>query len=499
MALTINTHPTKQIINAPEFNVETDLPEDGSHQNLRIRATVYAGGESSPIAVLEQPKGIDDWDFFSLLKDKTGKNQTAAGGSDKLIQPTISSELLTGWTNSGWDNFASLGRAISQADNAAGVGNIYSDTLSISKGDLIIVGVENDFADTGVQEISLLFRNIAIGTIYGEILYVGLTGGRITKNHLYYFLATDDSYTDPVISLYTSGNNAAEFIGSFTIHTISDFQDNPGVFFRVKFEEVYENASNVTTIGAESFSDTMLFVPVIVRPDESFDDDYLMNGDDDQFLNRSADAGSKYKFGASMEMRLMFVSTNPYFKHIVITDAEVEISGITVNTGWGILIINDTSRNIEVTDEDIVVNIAGWDPVDNDLWQSEFLIIETELNCYPDITVLGFIGQLGEETILFRGLPDEVGSVLKSFYRDANNIRKVLSADKSTSLTVRTLIESEEFRRLLHELCYTELPVWMFDTDFTDNYREVTVITDASQIKRQKEQFETDIELEYFE
>ena len=96
MALTINTHPAEVITNAPEFDVTTSLSEDPTHQNLRIRATVYQGGVSSPVAVLEQAKGLDDWDLFDLLKSLTGKCDIAVGASDALGGPTTPSQLLSG-------------------------------------------------------------------------------------------------------------------------------------------------------------------------------------------------------------------------------------------------------------------------------------------------------------------------------------------------------------------------------------------------------------------
>jgi hypothetical protein len=65
MALTISTHPDEVITNAPEFTVTTSLTEGASYQNLRIRATIHIGGMASAQAVLEQPKGMDDWDFLT--------------------------------------------------------------------------------------------------------------------------------------------------------------------------------------------------------------------------------------------------------------------------------------------------------------------------------------------------------------------------------------------------------------------------------------------------
>ena len=83
MALTISTHPEDQITNAPDFTVTTSLTEGASYQNLRIRATIYIGGESEAVAVLEQPKNLDDWDFLDLLRSFVGKADVAVGGYSK--------------------------------------------------------------------------------------------------------------------------------------------------------------------------------------------------------------------------------------------------------------------------------------------------------------------------------------------------------------------------------------------------------------------------------
>ena len=500
--ITISTHPAKTIINDPSFTVDTSLTEGASFQNLRIRATIYKGGQAEAVAVLEQPDGLNDFDFFDLLKSLTGKCNVVAGGSDFLIQPTLSAELLTGWIDgeTEFDTFTTSGRTISSAieasSNAAFAAS--NDLGSFSPGDIIIIGIENGFNNSGGENVKLVYTDSQSGggSPIKECLYAGLDTGELQEDKIYFILVTASEAT-PFIALGNSSGDLNFNIIS-TIKSISDYKNNPGVFFSIKFEEVYENASDVTTIGDESWSDALLFVPTVLRPEEDFDSDYLMDVAANEFLTRTDEADQKYKFGIGMEMRIMFVSNTPYIKTLFTTDVGTTTSVLTSNAGWGILVISDNATDIDAEDENIIVAIQGFDPTDDELWQSESITINTELNCHPDLKALSFVGDLGEETVVFRGLLSESGAASKSYYRNQNRVRKVLKAYKFIRMLLRTLYESEEAHRLLHELIYTEKDVWMYDSDFTDNYREVTVVTDEVQIENQKELIESEIEVEYY-
>src|SRR5437763_958180 len=65
MSLTVSSHPYN-IDNSAAFTVDTDLIEDSTHVNLRIRAEIYQAGEIR--AVLDKPKGLTNFDFADILK-----------------------------------------------------------------------------------------------------------------------------------------------------------------------------------------------------------------------------------------------------------------------------------------------------------------------------------------------------------------------------------------------------------------------------------------------
>ena len=502
MALTINTHPGEVITNAPEFNVTTSLVKDSDHQDLRIRATIYQGGVSSPVAVFEQAKGLDDWNLFDLLKSLTGKCDVVAGGTLHHTSPNKSVEKLTGWTDllSTFETFTTLGRELTSVidSNASGGVARGNDMGALSVGDIIIVGLEDDYNDSGVADFVLkLSGNVGLD-LQSQVNYAGLSSDKLINNHIYPLMVIESLTTSYAILQTLAGSNAA-LTGTLTVHQITDFRNNPGVYFMVKFEEVYENASDVTTIGAESWSDTLLFVPVAMRPGEDFTD-YVINSADDKLLSRADNISPFYKFGVDMELRVWFISTDVYIRIRVAIDANPDYaSGVVANAGWGMFILGDASFPVAVTDETLGLRVSAVDSGGSTYYSSETRVVACELNCFPDIKVLSFIGALGEETIVFRGLPSEAGGAEKSFIKDQNRIRKVLKAYKRTGEVLRTLFETEGIRRLLHELVYAELPVWMYDADFDDGFREVTVISDETAIENQKQLIESEIEVEYYE
>jgi hypothetical protein len=94
MALTVNTTPDN-ISNSGKWNVTTDLVEDGTHVNLRLRADIII--DSVIVGTVEKPKGIADFDFFNILKAEvtgisyyrnTGNDYFASGGSP-LVDYTV--------------------------------------------------------------------------------------------------------------------------------------------------------------------------------------------------------------------------------------------------------------------------------------------------------------------------------------------------------------------------------------------------------------------------
>lgn len=117
MSLTINTTPDN-ISNSATWDVTTDLTEDSSHINLRIRADITVSSEI--VGTVEKPKGINIFNFFNILKAEvegissyrnTGVNYFASGGSPLVDYTVTFTEVwedgTTGITTEGDDDTSS--------------------------------------------------------------------------------------------------------------------------------------------------------------------------------------------------------------------------------------------------------------------------------------------------------------------------------------------------------------------------------------------------------
>lgn len=498
MAISIDTHPDIQITNAPQMTVNTTLSEDSSHQNLRIRATVYIGGQSVPVAILEQPDGLNDWDFFDLLKEFVGRCDATVGGSTLLVRPTLGSELITSWSNylGGFEAFTTSGRELTAiADSNASGGYCRSNDLGSGVcGDVYVLALEDDWAvTTGIVKGRMINGS---GTGYGGTAFVGLDANGIKASNIYFFMLTGTE-TTPYVELYTAAGANSIFLGTPSCKKISDYKGNPGVYVMVNFTEYYENSSDVTTAGASVKSDCMLFIPARTRAGEVFTDFVMDAGGNNRFLGRSVNAGVPYKFGAGMEMRVLFASVSSFIRTFYYLGTNNTGSAVS-NAGWGMLVINDnTISGLVATTETFYMVMHGYET--GLQWSSETITILCELNCYPDMRALAFQGDLGEETVMFRGYPTKTGKGQKEFTMDRQRIRKPLSSFQAMNMVLRTLYEMEGINLLMHELVTTLDPVWMYDSNYDDNYVEVTVITDEVVILDQDQLVENEIEIEFYE
>lgn len=270
----------------------------------------------------------------------------------------------------------------------------------------------------------------------------------------------------------------------------------------IKFEEVYENSSDVTTIGAESWSDCMLFMPISVRAGEDFETDYLVDYSGHKFLSRGEDGDLLYKYGIGMELRTLYACVSPWVKADAINNKGTEIITDIACAGWGMFIISDTSMPtypMDAAQTQVSILLSSINYGGAVIYSGPFMTVLADLGCYKDVKCLGFVGDLGEEVVVFRGLHSREGRSEKVFFRSVRRVKKVLKAYKYFRHKLRTLREPLGVRLLLHELTYTEEDVWLFDEDETAGYKEVTVIDDDVQITDRNELLESAIDIEYYE
>lgn len=502
MALTLSAFPVENITNDPVATVQTSLTEGASYQNLRIRATIYIGGEEEAVAVLEQPDGINTWDFFEVLKSFTGKCNVGAFGGTTFNQPTYGSELITAWSNylGLFETWTTSGRDITSAidSDASGAIALSNDIGALSAGDVFVVGLENDFADTGADDMIIQLQGTPTGDGKSAVQYSGLLAGKLQGNKIYFMHVPSDSAAGYVSIVHGVGANAA-FSGTIFTRKITDFKNNPGVYYHIKFEEVYENGSNITTIGAEEWGDCTLFMPVVVREGEQFSD-FLLTTGGQKLPSRMAD--SHFKNGIEMEMRLLALATSAYLRASTVIDSGTLIKNDLPNMGWGMFTLADNGSmpGLDDDDETISSRIEAITLGAGVIVSGAYTTVPTERRCFPNLKAVSFVGDLGEETFLFRGLHTERGLAEKSFYKNQDRVRRVLRAFKRTRWKLRTLNETWGARKLLHEMTYTEQDVWLYDPDsLITGYREAVVIDDDVILRDRNELIESTIDIEYYE
>ena len=503
MALTISSFPDLQQTNAPEFTVSTSLVEGSSYQNLRVRATLYVAGYNSgePVAVIEQPKGLNDWDFYEVLSSYIGREDTAVGGSTLLVQPTLGSQLISSWSNynNSYDTFSSTSNQITSVIDGTNGGEAISNAITMAKGELYVVQLGSDFSDTGTAPFWLALKSGGGGTTYHRNTYAGLddTEGTMGERNNYYFLLTDDTYLGTYITLENNGPCAGD--GTISAYKVTDYNNHPVVFFRVVFTEVYENATDVTTTGDVEEADTYMFVPVVTDPGETFNADFMFSSANTQKpLSRTINSGIKYTYGIGMELRVLFIHNLGISVQTVTSVGGGDTTGsVTTSIGWSMLVINDnTITGLTSSTTTMTVNLV--EGVNED-WDNGEFTLECELLCNPNKKIITFTGDLGEEAIVFDGKETLVMQTEKTYYKKSDRTSRTLKSYRKAIHTLRLRYSNENINYLIHELMHTNLPVFMLDTDFTDNYREVGVITDNVVIKDGRDITENEIQLEYYE
>ena len=502
MAVTISTYPIENITNDPKFTVVTSLTESASYQNVRIRAQVYMGGVTNGvISIAEQPKGLNNWDFWDILKDISAKNQIAPGGSESWIRPTFGSQLITGWTNYGsnFETFTTNGREITSAIDSDGSSGqaVTNDLGLIYAGEQYVFMVESDLTlNAGIIQLVLLDQD---HNIVGSYPVASVTAYGLRSNHIY-FITLPSQYDHHYIGLSSSAY--ANFSGTFALYKISDFQDNPCIYFRINFIEVYEDTNNITQSGDYAFSDSYLFVPAIMRGGQNFAN-FRIDAASKNFLTRhehgTGPSIGLYVYNTGMELRYMFVSATPYGRLTIVTDYGSEIDNDVPNPGWGIAVINDNVATFADTDESFGITFASIILGGAVIYTGAAMVIPCDLVKYANIAALSFIGDLGEETLVFRGLETIKKGAEKSYYMDENNIRSVRKATPRINRILRTLYEVDGVLDLVHELICTEKEVWMYDETLTNKYRVVTVVSDEVTTVEKRSLVSADIEIEYYE
>ena len=465
MSLTIVSSPATVVTNIPSYNVTTSLVESAGYNNVRIRANIYIDGIVK--AVIEQPKGLADFDFYNTLKSFCGRLNVAPQTNSTLIQPTYGSELLTGWTNIDFTTFTTAGRAISAAVKASGTGWAKSNNLgALAVGDILVIGTESTYAITS-GNAPYFYLTDADSIVTGHEYVIPLA------NKIRYIMVT----TAMAASQLTIGRpaDAQNWLGTWTIKMIptasTSHKGYPCVYFKIGLQEYYEDATGTTVAGTESLQSALLFVPAVTdNLNETLINNYLMQWNDSakKFLNDSIRAAMEFKRSIRMDMRIMFVSEETYFKVLLNTVARgnIEMSAKTNNMGWGFVNFNEYSfygaEYMMTTDiADTAIWLRGIRATDSAM--SEALTIKQLTKCYSKLNALEFVGRHGLEVCLFKGSPTIKNLVEKELYKNSNRINLPYLTDRKKEIILRSLYETDAYNEILWQLIESTQEVWLYD------------------------------------
>jgi hypothetical protein len=428
--------------------------------------------------------------FFVTMNHGTDTYQIAALELSNNIAPKENTtELLKKWHGSGDINtFASTDNEIT-ALTGNGASNALAKTNNLGEqqiGDLLIMGIEYTYTNSGSDEAT--FGMVTSAEVADSWPYVDKA-----QNRIFFFSPVDNTFQYE--SYITIGGVSIDVTLLITINKITDFKNNPGAYFRVKFSEVYENSAGVTTIGGTAATDTLLYLPAIMPTGEAFTTNYLFSGLSSKFLNKGARNGMKFINSVGSEMRVLFATDEPV---LIPYDNQNGSGSEHVGCGWGILVVNDniiqnpTSPNIQVA----VFGKSG-EVTTSSL--SENLHIYLDNKCYDDMQILTFVGDLGEEIFYFTGGTDKGYKVERESMRKENGIMKHLSTYRKTEMDLYTGWVDEDLLPLFLELLSTVIQVKMIDTDQTDNVIDVTITDQAMNIKQREQLKQHKIGIEYHE
>lgn len=479
MALTINTLPAK-ISNSALFNVTTSHVEDSTHVNLRIRAEVYHEGIVK--AVVEKPKGLADFNFNDILKSLCPGLLFPRDSGDLVKTGSIGSNLITGWSvhSGSWDTFTSSGAQVTGAIEAS-TSPVYIKTNAISMtiGDLYLL-YSPDFATSGVNRP------------YGELLS-GQNGAEdIYNNKGILIMPTTTGLQDIYIGHLTGQMN---FTGTFYLYKITTNRltvGNPLTPYFIKFTEVFENSSGVTTTDATDSTVVFRYVPA--RGDGISFTEYVLHDNACLFACKTFKNNvTKVYSNTPYEYLITFFTeyVNLDFYYSKDGGAYDHATHPVCYEGWGVIVLNAGELLSSVTTSLAMYfkELSGGATI------SSVLTAYVDSSCINERYVLEFDGLVGgKEYLPFEGIEDKQFTTIREYLVGVKKNRKPISftgvnkqkletrfKDIANSEYLKSLLISEDVKRL--EASYAA-PT------------EVTIVSDSVRISS-SELFTNQIEIEY--
>ena len=493
MALTINSYPAN-IDNAAAFNVTSSLSEDASHVNLRVRASIYHEGIVK--AIIEQPVGLLDFNFAEILKTLVPGIKLARNTGDIVNTGTVGSNLITGWTNSGYDTFTTTGNVISSAIDASGSGvSCASNTIAVAVGDLLVLTADPYTSTLGTRRFN--FSTTAV-----------------LKQYSY---ATPLKNVGTILMCTTAGNltivveetdGACNWLGTFFLYKITTNRDTIGgplCSYLAFFEEYWETAAGVTTLGADTSGSVYnnIYRFVTAEGDENAFSSYVLTAQADPnpylFANKTLrDNVTKFFTVNPMEYFVCFFTPYVHHRFYYIKDSDNEPVGYgswiqaDCHEGWGIIIVNIGELMSSVTNK-VSFRLLEYGST---YYVSEKMTIYIDTSQIDERVILEFLGLVGgQEYLAFEGVEDIRFITERSYYKGASKNRKPLSYCGINRQSLETRFKDMNNAAYLKSLLVSEAVKKLEDSYAAPT--EVTVLTEEVTISKGVEMFTNRLDIEY--
>lgn len=484
MALSINSVPNN-IDNSAEFNITTDVAEDASHVNVRIRASIYHEGTVK--AILEQPKGLPVFNFAEILKTLVPGIKLARDTGDIVNTGTVGSNLIAGWSGT-YATFTSAANVISAAIDAALPA--YCNTtpvIPMVAGELFVLYSIPYVSNVGTRQydfspsVSVIKQFRYATPVLNQGLIIMCT-------------ASGD------FTLKISDAGVSDWSGTFFLYKITTDRDtigSPLCPYVVFFQEYWENASGVTTAGADNslsvYNNVFRFVPAL--GDDNAFTEYVMHDSTCFFANKTL-RNNAVKFFTSNPLEYFVV----FFTEYVSLELFYSKDGAAADhatepfcyEGWGILIIN-----VGEIMASVATSLAFYFKE-----KSAATVISETVTIYPDTlqiderVVLEFIGLTGgTEYLAFEGLTDVQYVTERNYYKAYSRNRKGLSFRGFVREKIETLFKDMVKSEYLKTLLISD-EVKKLEASYATP-TEVTIITDAVRTDGGREMFTNTLEIEY--
>lgn len=492
MSLTVSSHPYN-IDNSASFTIDTDLVEDSTHVNLRIRAEIYQAGEIR--AVLEKPKGLTNFDFADILKSLNIGLKFARDSGDLVKTGSVSANLLTNlYSNYSTSTFGVPSNIVIELGEASLPNrNAMSNAIPVVKGQMYVFYVQNYVNHFAGNPPVVKFYDDSLATCE---LFAQSRFAALVSNKSYLFMCTQSGTLYINLENATPGNS---FGGDFYFKNITTNPLTEGsnlVSYFPMFTEVWEDSTGVTSFGTTSqdlFIDEGLFRFVPAKGDSlAFNASHVLKTSVSKFANQTF-KNSAVKFFTYLpnEYWINFFTDNISIELFYSKDGAAYTSAIYYcYEGWGAVILNigelmsGVTTSLRFYFKDIAATTI-----------SEVFTVYPNTEQIDERSVLEYDGILGgKEYLAFEGKKDLQYPTIRKYYTGSKKGRKALELtglhrqyletrfkDILNTVYLKHLMISEVVKRL--ELSYAA-PT------------EVTIVSDSVKVLN-SELFVNSLEIEY--